>query len=133
MGVSSRPPRPARSYCASAVERSRRLTALPSHHQRVQGFDWLVTRGHASAADVCAPRAAPPRRVPCAETPDGASRCTASNSEARARALGCGFGFVTFPTLLLACYFLTPTPTMFGRGGRCMPAPTKKLVCGGWL
>src|ERR1044071_7559017 len=97
MGVSSSPPSPAFSYCASAHERSRRLTALPSHHHRVHGFDWLVTRGHASAA---ARGLAPPRLVLCAKTLKGASSCTTSNSEAKARALVCVFGFINVCLLL---------------------------------
>src|SRR5215468_1603812 len=45
IGVISRPPRPAFSYFSISAVRSRLLTALPCHHQRVHGLVCRVTGG----------------------------------------------------------------------------------------
>src|SRR5690348_16414879 len=49
MGVISTPPRPAAANCSSCRVRPARSTALPGHHQRVQGRAVRVISGQGPA------------------------------------------------------------------------------------
>src|SRR5438034_1443679 len=50
MGQISTPPMPAARYCSSSAVKLGASTALPSHHQRVQGLLWIVAAGQASGS-----------------------------------------------------------------------------------